>query len=128
MRFLWIGALVATSVSAQSPTEVQEYNSLVRQYQAVRSNLTSAEQLKYDRLLREARPSPSASRERVGQLSTNPYLPGSTSGVGSAYSPTSPANRYGAYGSPYSTDGARNKYTTGGLDVVGADGQYLGKL
>lgn len=70
----------------------------------------------------------SRERARVGSLSSNRYLPGSTSAPGAQYQPSSPSNRYGTYGSRYSPDGARNPYTTGGLDIVGSDGTYLGKL
>jgi hypothetical protein len=66
--------------------------------------------------------------EPVGRLSTNPYLPRSTSTPYARFDPTSPANPYGRYGSAYSTDGARNPYTTGGLKVYGSDGTYLGRL
>lgn len=64
----------------------------------------------------------------VGRLSTNPYLPRSTSAPSARFDPSSPANPYGRYGSAYSTDGARNPYTTGGLKVYGSDGTYLGRL
>ena len=64
----------------------------------------------------------------AGVLSKNRYLPGSTSGVGSRYSASSPANPYGTYGSRYSQNGARNPYATRGLDIIGQDGAYLGKL
>ena len=73
--------------------------------------------------------SPSTARVApVGYLTANPYLPGATGAQGAKYNPLSPANPYSVYGSAYSPDGSRNQYTTGGLNVVGADGQYLGKL
>lgn len=64
----------------------------------------------------------------VGTLSRNPYLPGSTTSPTARYDADSPANPHGRYGSPYSTEGARNPYTTGGLRIYGADGTYLGRL
>lgn len=73
-----------------------------------------------DQLLRPADP--------VGHLSTNPYLPGSTAAPGARYDVASPANPYSTYGSPYSNDGARNRYATGGLEIYGSDGTYLGRL
>lgn len=65
---------------------------------------------------------------QIGSLSANPYAPMSTSSPSAQYDPNSPANPYSTYGSRYSTQGARNPYTTEGADIVGADGQYLGKL
>lgn len=92
-------------ISSQSNQASSDYRALLKGY------------------LREAQPG-----TKVGVLSTNPYLPGSTSSVGSRYAPNSPANPYGQYGSPYSVNGASNPYTTGGLDIIGSDGAYLGKL
>src|SRR5688572_7474890 len=50
----------------------------------------------------------------LGNLSSNPYDPNSTSNpygkYGSEYSPDSVNNPYGKYGSPYSPDSAKNPY------------------
>lgn len=52
----------------------------------------------------------------LGNLSSNPYDPNSTSNpygrYGSEYSPDSVNNPYGKYGSPYSPDSANNPYAT----------------
>src|SRR5687768_17493507 len=58
----------------------------------------------------------------LGNLSTNPYDPNSTSNpygqYGSKYSPDSINNPYGKYGSPYSNDSATNPYATNSPAII----------
>lgn len=49
-------------------------------------------------------------------------------GAGSSFQPNSPANPFGPYGSPYSPNGARNPYTTGGAEIYNEDGKFRGTL
>ncbi len=65
---------------------------------------------------------------RLGVLSANPYLPGSTANDANRLDPRSVTNPYGAYGSPYSPTSATNPYTTTAPKLYGQDGKYLGKL
>ena len=71
----------------------------------------------------------SARAEYLGQLSSNPYLPDSTSNpygrYGSRYSPDSINNPYGRYGSPYSNESVNNPYATN-PPHVGSDGSIYG--
>jgi len=58
---------------------------------------------------------PVYSQTDLGNLSTNPYSPSSTSnpyGAGSQYNPNSITNPNGQYGSPYSNKSATNPYAT----------------
>jgi len=68
----------------------------------------------------------------LGELSTNPYAPNSTSNqfgqYGSPYSPNSINNPYGQYGNSFSSEGVSNPYSTSGPSLFGQDGQYLGEL
>lgn len=68
----------------------------------------------------------------LGQLSSNPYLPNSTSNkfgsYGNPYSATSIENPYGQYGSPYSATSVANPYATAAPKIIAYDGQYLGRL
>lgn len=131
-------AQAPVQLAGQSAAEAAEYNRLLRTYLTVRSALPAAQRAEVEGLFRSLRTgygldaagalSPLSPREPVGALSANPYLPGSTSSFGAKYDPLSPANPYGQFGSPYSTDGARNRYTTGGLEIYGNDGSYLGRL
>jgi hypothetical protein len=124
---LFAAFVAAVPLAAQTPNEIEQYNALVRQYNAIRGDLSPSERARVLQLFAEYRAA-LTSRGRAGVLSTNLYVPGATSATQSRYSPDSPAYPYGEYGSPYSANGARNPYTTGGLDIIGADGQYLGKL
>jgi hypothetical protein len=129
-RLLKVGSLLilvgAASLGAQSAQQARDYNALLAQYQAQRGRMSATERREMDALFADL--GASLGRQKVGSLTANPYLPGATPAPLSRYSPNSPSNPYSQYGSPYSPDGARNKYTTGGLDVIGADGEYLGKL
>ena len=68
----------------------------------------------------------------LGRLSTNPYLPDSTSNrfgrYGSRYSSDSINNRFGRYGSRFSPNSVTNPFATETPKVFGSDGKYLGKL
>lgn len=68
----------------------------------------------------------------LGQLSANPYIADSTANkfgaFGSPFSPTSVNNPYSQYGSAYSATSASNPYATDAPKIIAADGQYLGKL
>lgn len=129
---------LAGSIEAQTSREANEYNQLLQTYLTVRAGLPATQRANIDGLFSGLLASYGLSsgfstgsiraRQQVGSLSANRYLPGSTSSPSSRYMYSSPANPYGEYGSAYSTNGARNSYTTGGLDVVGFDGTYLGKL
>lgn len=110
---------VASSVaSAQTPAQIRRYNELLREYNEIRSSLSPQARAELD----------AAFAKLLGSLSANPYLPGSTSNPASRYDPESPTNPYGVFGSPYSPLGARNRYTTQGAELYGADGEYLGEL
>jgi hypothetical protein len=132
--FLIVTSILFTRAAvAQSVTDIQRFTTALREYEALRPTLSSAERAIGDRAMADMLRSLAArastpSAPSTGVLSRNPYLPGSTSSVGSQYDPASPANPYGQYGSAYGVNGARNKYTTGGLDIIGTDGRYLGKL
>lgn len=64
----------------------------------------------------------SAQSTYLGDLSTNPYAPNSTSNpygqYGSPYSPNSINNPYGQYGSPYSPNSANNPYATNPPKII----------
>jgi hypothetical protein len=68
----------------------------------------------------------------LGQLSANPYIADSTANkfgaFGSPFSPTSINNPYSQYGSAYSATSVSNPYATEAPKIIAADGQYLGKL
>jgi len=69
--------------------------------------------------------------EDIGNLSSNPYDPQSTSnpyGAGSPYNANSINNEYGEYGSPYSNKSANNPYATDAPKLYTQDGEYRGKL
>jgi hypothetical protein len=129
-------SLALPLASAQTGNQA-DYRRLLREYMQIRSTLSVQKRVEMDQLFRTAAPAfgvsqpslPAMREERIaGLLSANPYLPNSTASAASRYSPTSPANPYGVYGSPYSPTGARNPYAVDGLDIVGQDGTYLGKL
>ncbi len=128
-------AIIAAPTSAQTASEAAAYNKLLQQYRATRSSMSPAQRARVESIFQEFRASYGLTGSaldpvtpRVGTLSSNPYLRGSTSQPSSRYQTLSPSNPYGQYGSRYSPDGARNPYTTGGLDIVGSDGTYLGRL
>jgi hypothetical protein len=120
--------LPVAGVSGQTASEASEYNALLRQYESIMSSLSPAERSRIEGMFRGLRETYQSDRRKVGSLSANPYLPGSTSSPSSSYFPNSPSNEYGQYGSRYSPDGARNRYSTGGLQIIGSDGTYLGNL
>lgn len=68
----------------------------------------------------------------LGQLSANPFPADSTANkfgaFGSSYSSTSIHNPYGSFGNPYSPNSVSNPYTTSAPKIIAADGQYLGRL
>jgi hypothetical protein len=70
--------------------------------------------------------------EDLGNLSSNPYNPNSTSNpygkYGSPYSPDSINNPYGKYGSPYSPHSSTNPYATDTPRLYDNQGNYRGKL
>ena len=70
--------------------------------------------------------------EYLGRYSRNQFDPNSTSNpfgrYGSEFSPESINNPFGKYGNQFSPDGVRNPFTTGGPNLYGSDGQYLGRL
>ena len=73
----------------------------------------------------------SRAQRHLGNLSSNPYDPKSTSnpyGAGSPYSPDSVRNPYGRYGSPYSNESATNPYATNAPRIYDQDGNYRGRL
>ena len=62
----------------------------------------------------------------LGNLSSNPYDPNSTSNpygqYGSKYSPDSINNEYGQYGSKYSNDSPNNPYATNPPAIIDSSG------
>jgi hypothetical protein len=64
----------------------------------------------------------------IGNLSSNPYAPNSTSATGSQYNSDSVTNQYGRYGSPYSNESANNPYATDPPKLYDSNGNYRGKL
>lgn len=134
---LAIMMILAVPAAGQTPSQASNYNSLLADYLAVRGSMSPGNRARIESLFRDLRRSygaggnvlePLASRSRAGSLSTNPYLPGSTASPGARYDTRSPGNPYGPYGNRYSPDGARNPYASGGLDIIGSDGTYLGRL
>jgi len=77
-------------------------------------------------------PSNNETPKYIGTLSSNPFAANSTSNTfgpyGSPFSPNSVNNQFGIYGSPYSPNSASNPFATDTPQIVGRDGQYLGKL
>lgn len=82
-----------------------------------------------------------AAQTHLGNLSSNPYNPRSTSnpyGAGSSYATNSIHNSYGRYGSRYSAESINNPYGAGnpynssspaklygeGLIIIGDDGEW----
>jgi len=71
------------------------------------------------------------SQEYLGDLSTNPYNPNSTSnpyGAGNPYNPNSITNPYGPYGDPYSPNSVTNPFATDTPRLYDSQGNYRGKL
>ncbi len=68
----------------------------------------------------------------LGQFSTNPYAPNSTSNpygiYGNPYSPNSIHNPDGIYGSPYSPRSVNNPYATQAPKLYDQSGDYRGRL
>jgi len=72
-----------------------------------------------------------AGAQYLGNLSSNPYAPNSTSnpyGAGNPYNPNSVTNPYGQYGNPYSPNSAKNPYATNAPRLYDGDGNYRGGL
>jgi hypothetical protein len=72
-----------------------------------------------------------ATAQYLGNLSSNPYDPDSTSnpyGAGNPYNPNSVTNPYGTYGNPYSPNSATNPYATNAPRLYDGDGSYRGRL
>lgn len=70
-------------------------------------------------------------QDYIGQLSSNPYAPDSTSnpyGAGNPYDSDSINNPYGEYGSPYSKKSVNNPYGTDAPKLYDREGNYRGKL
>src|SRR5688572_1925711 len=112
MRLLTLFSSLVVLMAPQvlpAQTSQQEFDDLVRQYQASRHRYSPATQREMDARIASLRASINRS-QKVGTLSANPYLPGSTSSPASQYQATSPSNPYGKYGSKYSNDGAQNPY------------------
>lgn len=122
--------LVPAVLLGQSTSNLDEYNALLARYRVMRPSMSATKRAEMDRLFADLAASYSVVRtpSSVGRLSRNPYIEGSTSSGLSKYNADSPANPYGQYGSKYSPTGARNRYANDGLDIIGADGEYLGKL
>lgn len=72
--------------------------------------------------------SSSAHAQLLGELSANPYLPGSTSNPASQYDPNSVTNPYGQFGNPYSPNSATNPYATNAPKLYDQQGNYRGRL
>ncbi len=69
--------------------------------------------------------------EDLGNFSSNPYAPKSSSnpcGAGSPYNSNSINNQYGTFGSPYSNKSATNPYATDAPKLYDSQGDYKGKL
>jgi hypothetical protein len=102
---------------------LEKYNAAVRQVAQTYEQPAAPPSLPF---------SPVSKPRYLGQLSSNPYAPDSTSnpyGVhGSPYSPTSIRNPYSPYGSKYSPTGVTNPFGISAPKLYGQDGQYLGKL
>ena len=68
----------------------------------------------------------------LGQLSANPFLADSTANkfgaFGSPYSTASIHNSFGPYGNPYAASSVSNPYAISAPKIIAADGQYLGRL
>jgi hypothetical protein len=68
----------------------------------------------------------------LGNLSSNPYLPSSTSNpfglYGSRFSPTSLINPFSQVGSSFSPNSPNNPFAVTTPKIFAQDGQYLGKL
>lgn len=74
---------------------------------------------------------PAHAQDYIGQLSSNPYAPESTSnpyGAGNPYDSDSINNPYGEYGSPYSNKSVNNPYATDAPKLYDSEGNYRGKL
>lgn len=133
-------AILASGVSAQQRVSEAELRRLVP-YWEMKKEIPGLTLDQYDRAVRKitrqrtqlpeplVRPVPRT--DYLGRLSTNPYLPDSTSNqlgrFGSPYS-NGIANPYSRYGSPYSPNGVTNPYGTQTPHLYAQDGTYLGKL
>lgn len=69
-----------------------------------------------------------AGRAQIGNLSANPYAPGSTANPAQKFDADSVTNPYGRYGSPFSPDSATNPHATNAPALVDSSGTYRGKL
>ncbi len=130
--------LVVVPVQAQKPATEAEIRALVP-YSSLKAKIPNLSLQDYNRIVRELAQDqgPAVPTRRtttpssIGRLSTNPYLPDSTSnqfGSASRFAPESPTNPYGRYGSRYSANGTRNPYATRTPELYSQDGKYLGKL
>jgi hypothetical protein len=77
------------------------------------------------------RPTSPVGDDYLGRLTTNPYLPDSTTNTygryGTPYGNTL-TNPYSRYGNSLSPNSPRNPYATDTPRIYGSDGTYLGKL
>jgi hypothetical protein len=71
---------------------------------------------------------PAEAQTSLGNLSSNPYAPGSTSRPGAEHDPNSVANSFGRYGSPFGANSANNPTATDAPQLYDDAGRYRGKL
>ncbi len=75
---------------------------------------------------------PALAGDYLGQLTVNPYEPGSVSNPygehGSSYAPDGINNPASPYGNPYSPDSISNPYSTNPPRLYDSDGNYHGTL
>lgn len=64
----------------------------------------------------------------LGNLSANPYAPGSTARPGAEYDPNSVTNPYGRYGNPFGAHSATNPAASDAPKLYDRAGNYRGKL
>lgn len=72
-----------------------------------------------------------SAQKYIGNLSSNPYDPNSTTnqyGAGIQYDSNSINNPYGQYGSKYSNQSATNPYATDAPKLYDSQGNYRGRL
>lgn len=139
MRLVLGGVLVvalAAPAGAQTGTREQELRRLVP-FSAMQRDIPGLTLDQYEDAIRAvtrrgpALPSAPSGDDYLGRLTTNPYLPDSTTNpygrYGSPYGNTL-SNPYSRYGNSFSPNSPRNPYATETPRVYGSDGTYLGKL
>jgi len=137
-----LAALLFGMLSAPAPAQQAATEAEIRRqvpYSPMRQSIPGLTLAEYNKAIRDVarapadrRPMPRNSPERLGRLTTNPYLPDSSANAygryGNPYAPNSLNNPFGRYGNPFSPNSPNNPFALDTPRLYGNDGTYLGKL